>query len=415
MVRTLDADRNAELERRYSVSYGNDRGNRKNMQTGRSSGAAKNTRGTQTARRRKDTDAAGAVGTSRTTGGRTAASTARANSTGRTTAASTARTSSTGRTAGGRTAGSTARTAGSGRTTAASTARANNTGRTAGGSTVRTAGTGRTMAASTARTSSTGRTTATSTARANNTGRTAGGSTVRTAGTGRTTGGSAARTVGTGRTTAASTARTSSTGRTTTASTVRTTGTARTAATVRTTETTSAARHAGTAVTARTARPAGTARTAGTVRSGRNINRNEQKRRIARETARGRGVRVDEASRTTTVPERRVRSSAMSFQSVIVMLALIVAMTVILVFYITLQAEVTGSSQQIANLEEQLTELKAENDASYNEITDSISLEEVRKKAIYELGMKYADRNQVVIYSGTEKDSVHQVSSLNDH
>ena len=344
MVRTLDADRNAELERRYSVSYGNDRGNRKNMQTGRSSGAAKNTRGTQTARRRKDTDAAGAVGTGRTTGGRTAASTARANSTGRTTAASTARTSSTGR------------------TTATSTARANNTGRTAGGSTVRTAGTGRTMAASTARTSSTGRTTA--------------------------------------------------------ASAVRTTGTARTAATVRTTGTSAVTRHAGTAgnaETARTARPAGTARTAGTVRSGRNINRNEQKRRIARETARGRGVRVDEASRTTTVPERRVRSSAMSFQSVIVMLALIVAMTVILVFYITLQAEVTGSSQQIANLEEQLTELKAENDASYNEITDSISLEEVRKKAIYELGMKYADRNQVVIYSGTEKDSVHQVSSLNDH
>ena len=321
MVRTLDADRNAELERRYSVSYGNDRGNRKNMQTGRSSGAAKNTRGTQTARRRKDTDAAGTAVTGRTTAGRTA----------------------------GRTAGSTARTSSTGRTTA---------GRT---------------------------------------------------------GGSAARTAVTGRTTAASTARTRNTGRTTAASTVRTTGTARTAATVRTTETTSAARHAGTAVTARTARPAGTARTAGTVRSGRNINRNEQKRRIARETARGRGVRVDEASRTTTVPERRVRSSAMSFQSVIVMLALIVAMTVILVFYITLQAEVTGSSQQIANLEEQLTELKAENDASYNEITDSISLEEVRKKAIYELGMKYADRNQVVIYSGTEKDSVHQVSSLNDH
>ena len=355
MVRTLDADRNAELERRYSVSYGNDRGNRKNMQTGRVSGAAKNTRGTQTARRRKDTDAVGTAVTGRTTAGRTAASTARANSTGRTTAASTARTSST------------------------------------------------------------GRTTATSTARANNTGRTAGGSTVRTAGTGRTTGGSAARTVGTGRTTGGSAARTTGTGRTTAASTVRTTGTARTAATVRTTGTSAVTRHAGNAETARTARPAGTARTAGTVRSGRNINRNEQKRRIARETARGRGVRVDEASRTTTVPERRVRSSAMSFQSVIVMLALIVAMTVILVFYITLQAEVTGSSQQIANLEEQLTELKAENDASYNEITDSISLEEVRKKAIYELGMKYADRNQVVIYSGTEKDSVHQVSSLNDH
>ena len=117
------------------------------------------------------------------------------------------------------------------------------------------------------------------------------------------------------------------------------------------------------------------------------------------------GVRVDEAIR---------RTSAMSLHKVGFMIILIVVMTVLLINYIKLQADVTSSSQEIAAMEQQLTQLKAENDAAYNEINDSISLEEVRRRAIQELGMKYADRDQVVIYSGTEKDTVHQVSSLSD-
>jgi cell division protein FtsL len=104
----------------------------------------------------------------------------------------------------------------------------------------------------------------------------------------------------------------------------------------------------------------------------------------------------------------------MSLHKVGFMIILIVVMTVLLINYIKLQADVTSSSQEIAAMEQQLTQLKAENDAAYNEINDSISLEEVRRRAIQELGMKYADRDQVVIYSGTEKDTVHQVSSLSD-
>jgi len=126
------------------------------------------------------------------------------------------------------------------------------------------------------------------------------------------------------------------------------------------------------------------------------------------------GVRVDEASldASPSVPIRR--TSAMSLHKVGFMIILIVVMTVLLINYIKLQADVTSSSQEIAAMEQQLTQLKAENDAAYNEINDSISLEEVRRRAIQELGMKYADRDQVVIYSGTEKDTVHQVSSLSD-
>ena len=129
----------------------------------------------------------------------------------------------------------------------------------------------------------------------------------------------------------------------------------------------------------------------------------------------GRGVRVDVAGYNDAGGEMRVPRTAMSFQTVIGMLALIAIMTVVLVFYITLQSEVTATSQQIAEKEQELTQIKAENDASYNDINDSTSLEEVRRRAIQDLGMKYADRDQVVIYSGTEKDSVHQVSSLNNN
>ena len=89
-------------------------------------------------------------------------------------------------------------------------------------------------------------------------------------------------------------------------------------------------------------------------------------------------------------------------------------MTTALIFYIKLQSDVTKTSREVADLEQQLTELKSQNDAAYNEINDSISLEEVREKAINELGMKSADRDQVVIYSGEEKDSVNQVGDPGD-
>lgn len=226
------------------------------------------------------------------------------------------------------------------------------------------------------------------------------------------------------------------TAQTTTARTTRTQGTrTRTAAVQGTTAQTTRAPK--TTVQTRTARTARTQKTAvqtraeqntratTQIKSGKGIRTAEksvQKRQSDRAVKRavkadiepaGRGVRVDVDSYNAAGGEMRVPRSAMSFQTVIVMLALIAVMTVILVFYITLQSEVTETSQLIADKEQELTQLKAENDASYNDINDSISLEEVRRRAIQDLGMKYADRDQVVIYTGTEKDSVHQVSSLN--
>ncbi|MDO5132012.1 MAG: hypothetical protein Q4D81_03395 [Eubacteriales bacterium] len=123
------------------------------------------------------------------------------------------------------------------------------------------------------------------------------------------------------------------------------------------------------------------------------------------------GITVDEGNLEAARTKTRVKTTSMSFRTLTFMILLIAAMTAILLYYIKIQADVTRSSQELADLEQELTEMKAENDAAYNEINDRISLEEIREKAIHELGMKYADKEQVVIYSGTETDTVHQVGT----
>ncbi len=131
---------------------------------------------------------------------------------------------------------------------------------------------------------------------------------------------------------------------------------------------------------------------------------NERKKRVSPV-----GMTVGQGNQEAVLTKKSMRTSRMSFSRVIFMVMLIAGMTAALIFYIKLQTDVTNTSREIAEIERELTEAKAQNDAAYNEINDSISLEEVRDKAINDLGMKAADRDQVVIYSGEEKDSVNQV------
>lgn len=133
-----------------------------------------------------------------------------------------------------------------------------------------------------------------------------------------------------------------------------------------------------------------------------------------RKTRTSAGMTVGADSREVDRAKQPPRTSGMSFRLVLFMILMIAGMTTALIFYIKLQSDVTSTSREIAELEKELTEKKAQNDAAYNEINDSISLEEVRKRAIEDLGMKSADRDQVVIYSGEEQDSVNQVRGLDE-
>jgi cell division protein FtsL len=80
--------------------------------------------------------------------------------------------------------------------------------------------------------------------------------------------------------------------------------------------------------------------------------------------------------------------------------------------YLQLQADNTARSKEIATLEEQLADLKTENDDEYNRVTTSVDLEEIRDIAINELGMVYAQADQVVLYDGSGSDYVKQYAEI---
>ena len=76
------------------------------------------------------------------------------------------------------------------------------------------------------------------------------------------------------------------------------------------------------------------------------------------------------------------------------------------------QSEVTGTVTEIAKLETQLSSLKSDNDETLNEIDSSINLDDIKYRAIAQLGMTYAKEDQIVTYDGGSGDYVRQVSEL---
>ncbi|MBR5970160.1 MAG: cell division protein FtsL [Lachnospiraceae bacterium] len=85
----------------------------------------------------------------------------------------------------------------------------------------------------------------------------------------------------------------------------------------------------------------------------------------------------------------------------------------VLFAYIMLQSSISESASRIRDMEKQLTLLTKENDENYNRINGNIDLEEVRRIAIQEYGMRYVEEGQIVTYSdGGGMDYVRQTSEI---
>ena len=63
-------------------------------------------------------------------------------------------------------------------------------------------------------------------------------------------------------------------------------------------------------------------------------------------------------------------------------------------------------------MESTLTELRASNDEMYNQVNSDVDLEEIRRIAVDEYGMKYAAQEQIVVYSKTSGNLVHQIADV---
>ena len=87
----------------------------------------------------------------------------------------------------------------------------------------------------------------------------------------------------------------------------------------------------------------------------------------------------------------------------------------ICVSYLKLQSSVTARLNHIESLEESIEKLKGDNDALLTRINTSVDLDYVYQVATEELGMVYANKDQVRLYNKTESEYVRQYEDIPKH
>ena len=103
----------------------------------------------------------------------------------------------------------------------------------------------------------------------------------------------------------------------------------------------------------------------------------------------------------------RMSSAYVVFLTVAALMALIVCVN-----YVQLQSRITSRSKNITAMQEELADMKEENNTKYNAIMDSVNLDEIRDKAQTGLGMVYASPEQVVEYDNPATDYVKQYENI---
>lgn len=115
-----------------------------------------------------------------------------------------------------------------------------------------------------------------------------------------------------------------------------------------------------------------------------------------------------------TTRKNRERVLHMNISYVLVLVSAMVVAGVILTGYLTLQSDITNSIKHISSLESDLNDKRLENDENYSRINSNVNLEEVRRIAIQELGMQYAEEGQIVAFNGEDSDYVRQTGEIPD-
>lgn len=83
--------------------------------------------------------------------------------------------------------------------------------------------------------------------------------------------------------------------------------------------------------------------------------------------------------------------------------------------YLHVQSSIASRLYRIEGLEQNLEQLKSENDALQTRINTYVDLDHVYKVATGELGMVYANKNQVLLYDKTESEYVRQYEDIPKH
>lgn len=113
---------------------------------------------------------------------------------------------------------------------------------------------------------------------------------------------------------------------------------------------------------------------------------------------------------------RRNRERAQSMSMVFVVFLAVVSVAVLFtcVQFLQLKSQITASIEEIAQLESQYNQLKADNDAYESQVNSSVDLNQVKQDAMGRLGMKYPSENQIFTYEMQKGSYVRQYQDVPD-
>lgn len=135
-------------------------------------------------------------------------------------------------------------------------------------------------------------------------------------------------------------------------------------------------------------------------------------RRLPTREQREREKREDAIRRQKITDRRRVAALRKNRLLTGYMIMAVVATCLMLVGYVALQTNVTTRMSRIADMENELSTINADNNAAESRIATNTNLSEIKDKAINELGMVYATSNQIVYYSVDGSDYMSQYKDI---
>lgn len=112
--------------------------------------------------------------------------------------------------------------------------------------------------------------------------------------------------------------------------------------------------------------------------------------------------------------ERRKMQRMMRKKRIYSMYVAMVAATVVGVFvgYINLTNSITTHMDNISALEQNISDLKASNSATESRIASQTNLGEIKAVAVNEMGMVYANADQIVYYDMESSDYMNQYHNI---
>lgn len=117
-------------------------------------------------------------------------------------------------------------------------------------------------------------------------------------------------------------------------------------------------------------------------------------------------------NRRNAARRNRQRAMEMSRGYVAFLTVCVLVTAVTAVMFVRMQSQLTDHMRSVANLEGQVINLQADNDARYKSITTSVDLNHVKDVAMNKLGMNYPTEQQVVYYSIENSNFMDQYSDI---